>query len=81
MKTWALQDAKAQLSELIETAEKTPQCISKRGRKAVVVLSIKEYQKLMHTNLPLGTFLQNSPLADMEVEFERNPSPVRRVKL
>jgi prevent-host-death family protein len=81
MKTWALQDAKAKLSELVETAQKTPQYISKRGKKAVVVLSIKDYQKLIQVKPPLASFLQHSPLSEIDIEFERDTSPVRSVKL
>jgi prevent-host-death family protein len=81
MKTWALQDAKAQLSELVEVAQKAPQYISKRGKKTVVVLSIKDYQKLTQAKPPLGTFLQHSPLSEVDIEFERDASPVRAVKL
>lgn len=44
---WAIQDAKARLSELVKKAQKDgPQYISVRGEPAVVVISQREYQTL-----------------------------------
>jgi prevent-host-death family protein len=80
MKIWQLQEAKAQLSELVETAQKTPQCISKRGKQTVIVLSMKDYQKLTKKKPTLGKFLQQSPLSEVEIEFDRDPSSFRLVK-
>ena len=80
MKVWQLQEAKAQLSALVETAQKTPQCISRRGKRTVVVLSMEDYRKLTQKKPPLGEFLQQSPLNQVEIEFERDPSPFRLVK-
>jgi antitoxin Phd len=46
MKYWALQDAKARLSQLVRAAEKEPQIITLRGEEAVVVVSTAEFQRL-----------------------------------
>jgi antitoxin Phd len=46
MKHWALQDAKARLSELVRAAEKEPQIITLRGEEAAVVVSTAEFQRL-----------------------------------
>ena len=46
MKHWALQDAKARLSELVRAAEKEPQSITLRGEEAAVVISAAEYRRL-----------------------------------
>lgn len=44
---WSLQDAKNSFSAVVEAACKgTPQTVTKRGRPAVVVLSITEYERL-----------------------------------
>lgn len=45
-KHWALQDAKARLSELVRAAEKEPQHITLRGEPAAVVISEDEYNRL-----------------------------------
>jgi len=44
-KHWALQDAKARLSELVRAAEKEPQHITVRGEPAAVLISEKEYKR------------------------------------
>jgi prevent-host-death family protein len=41
MKHWALQDAKARLSELIRAAQKEPQIITYRGEPTVEVRAIE----------------------------------------
>jgi antitoxin Phd len=44
---WSLQDAKNSLSAVVVAAGKgTPQTITKRGKPAVVVLSIAAYEQL-----------------------------------
>jgi prevent-host-death family protein len=46
--SWQLQDAKARFSELVKRArEQGPQHVSVRGEPAVVVISEKEFAKLM----------------------------------
>jgi antitoxin Phd len=45
--SWTLQDAKNQFSRVVAAAEHgEPQFVSKRGRAAVVVLAVAEYEKL-----------------------------------
>ena len=47
MQTWQLQEAKAKLSEVIETAEKKgPQMITRRGVETAVVVSMEEWKQL-----------------------------------
>ncbi len=44
---WSLQDAKNSFSAVVEAACKgTPQTVTKRGKPAVVVLSMAEYERL-----------------------------------
>lgn len=46
MATWQLQDAKARLSEVIDTAEKKgPQIITRRGVKTAVVVPFEEWER------------------------------------
>jgi prevent-host-death family protein len=42
MKTWALQDAKARLSELVRAAEEEPQIITLRGVPKVEVRAVSK---------------------------------------
>jgi antitoxin Phd len=45
---WSLQDAKNSFSAVVDAAlGGTPQTVTKRGKPAVVVLSISEYQRLI----------------------------------
>jgi antitoxin Phd len=45
---WSLQDAKNSFSAVVNAAlDGTPQTVTKRGKPAVVVLSIAEYQRLV----------------------------------
>jgi prevent-host-death family protein len=44
---WSVQEAKNQLSAVIDAAlTSSPQVISRRGRPSVVVLSVTEYERL-----------------------------------
>lgn len=83
MRQWALQDAKARLSELVRLAsEHEPQEITLRGQPAVVVVSREDYDRLVQPRESLLDFMRRSPLygAD-DVEFERDKSLTREVEL
>ncbi len=55
---WQLQDAKARISALIKQAEmEGPQVITVYGEPAAVVLSMKEYEKLLAYKPSLNEFL------------------------
>jgi len=44
---WSLQDAKNSFSTVVDAASKgTPQTVTKRGKPAVVVLSVTDYEEL-----------------------------------
>ena len=76
---WQLQEAKSRLSELIVEAESTgPQVISKRGVETVIVISCRDYQKLLGRHEKLSEFFRNSPLAEEELDFSRDKSPIRQ---
>lgn len=65
---WQLQDAKNRLSEVINLAlSKGPQLITRRGEKAVVLLSFVEYEKLCKAQGKLSDFFRASPLADSSI--------------
>jgi prevent-host-death family protein len=43
---WSVQEAKARFSELLETADRGPQLITKRGERKAVLVSIEEWDRL-----------------------------------
>jgi prevent-host-death family protein len=76
---WQLQDAKNKLSEVIERALKQgPQLITRRGEKAVVVLSYKEFAQMKKSQGKLSEFFRASPLAKVDLDLKRDKSLPRR---
>jgi antitoxin Phd len=59
--SWTLQDAKNQFSRVVAAAERgRPQFVSKRGRSAVVVLSVADYERLAAAGGdPSGNFVEH----------------------
>ncbi len=52
-KSWAVQDAKARFSELLETClEDGPQLITKRGAEAAVLVPIADWRRLQQAAKP-----------------------------
>ncbi len=82
MQTWQLQEAKARLSEVVRCAGREgPQAITVRGKEEAVVLSRADYDRLSKPKSSLVSFLRNSPLANMQLDLERDTSPNRPVDL
>lgn len=82
MRSWQLQNAKAHLSALVKSASSgSPQEITLRGKPAVVVLSMQQYEKLIRPKQKLVDFLRQSPLVGMNIESERDKSPMRDIDL
>lgn len=80
--TWKLQDAKARFSQLVEDALKIgPQFVSRRGKKAVVVLSAEEFETLVSKKPSFKEFLLNCPKIDCDFEFERQKDYPRSLEL
>ena len=80
--TWALQDAKNRFSQVVEqTLHHGPQTITRRGIPVVVVLPYAEYQQSQRHQDTLVDFLRNSPLAEVEIAFERITTPARELEL
>lgn len=64
MKTdWQVQEAKAELSAVIQAAQRAPQVITRRGEPVAVMLSIAKYKELSASeNRPtLFDFLRTWP--------------------
>lgn len=79
--TWQLQDAKTHFSKLVKQAmTKGPQNITVRGEPAVVLISKTEFDQLRaqkKTSLPV--FMQQSPLATLDLELPRDRALTREV--
>ncbi|MEM6597463.1 MAG: type II toxin-antitoxin system prevent-host-death family antitoxin [Cyanobacteria bacterium P01_D01_bin.36] len=81
---WKLEDAKAKLSEVVRLARtQAPQRITVRGEDAVVIISAKEFTKLLPLiqQPNLHSLLSQSPLASLDFESQTVQSPVRDVEL
>jgi antitoxin Phd len=63
--SWTIYDAKARLSELIETAQTGgPQTITRHGNERAVVLSIADYRALVDREPTLVDYLLAGPRVD-----------------
>ena len=80
--TWKLQDAKNRFSEVVQKALKAgPQIVTLRGRETAVILSVEEYRRLARPKTGLVEFLRSSPLADIELDLERDRDTGREIDL
>jgi prevent-host-death family protein len=84
MANWAVAEAKAKFSEMVEQAQKKgPQQITKNGRPVAVVVSMEEWKAEYGTDAPKGSlaeFLYNSPLRGSGIKIGRvrlDPRPVK----
>jgi antitoxin Phd len=82
---WSLQDAKAQFSEVVRRSLSSgPQVVTRNGEEAVVVLSVRDYNRLARAQSPRSSFarfLSESPLAEVELDIRRPRDSGRSVKL
>lgn len=70
MKIWAVQDAKARFSELLETClREGPQLVTRRGAEAAVLVPIAEWQRLAHSAKPTLKELLLTDTARAELEI------------
>ena len=82
MHKWQLHEAKNKLSNLIESAmHGSPQCITRRGMDAVVVIGIKEYQKMRQSKKGLKSMLMQQGPKFEDFELTRVNNPAREVEL
>jgi prevent-host-death family protein len=81
-KAWTLADAKAHLSEVVESAlKKGPQVITRHGRKAVVVVAAEEWERKTQRKGTLADFFAASPLRESGLEIERPQDGPRDIDL
>jgi len=75
---WQLQEAKNKLSRVVDEAQRSgPQIITRRGKKTAVLLSYQDYRRLVASRQTLSEFFRESPLAEVELDLERDKSPMR----
>jgi len=77
---WNLQDAKARLSELVDRAlAGAPQRIMRRGRDAVVMLRIADYEVVTKPKQSLLQFFASSPHREISLDIQRDRSAGREI--
>ena len=82
MGNWAVAEAKAKFSELVEQAlSQGPQEITRNGKQAVTVIATEELERLRKPKQSLAEFLLNSPLRGSSLKIpKRNRWKARPVK-
>jgi prevent-host-death family protein len=82
MDGWSVAEAKAHLSEVVNRAlSDGPQLITRNGRKAVVVVSVEEWEQKTKRVGTLADFFANSPLRGSKLKIERARDGFRPVDL
>jgi prevent-host-death family protein len=80
MEHWQLQDAKNRFSEIVNKALRDgPQVVTRRGKKAVVIMSVKQYQSLVRPKENIVDFFQESPLRGEDLDLMRKKDSTREV--
>ena len=83
MTEWQLQDAKNRFSAVVDAAlAGSPQCVTRRGKPAVVVLAVEDYERLRRNGKAAAPSFVDMLLAmpQDDGEFERWPMQVRDVE-
>jgi prevent-host-death family protein len=82
LKTWAVQDAKARFSELLEACmHDGPQMVTKRGEERAVLIPVAEWRRLTESKRPSLMELLLTDFARGELNIpprgtaQRRPNP------
>lgn len=82
MRTWQLQEAKGKFSEVVKSAQSQgPQNITVHGEPVAVLLSRRDYLKLIHPKPGFVDFLRSSPLVRSDLKITREQTYTRNIKL
>ena len=82
MRTWQLQEAKGKFSEVVKNAQsKGPQNITVHGEPVAVLISRRDYLKLIHPKPCFVEFLRSSPLVGSDLKITREQTATRKFKL
>ena len=79
MQSWPLEEARKHISDLVNSAiEKGPQRVTRHGRRAVVVVSEDEWDRV-NKNVPsFGRLLASFPLSREELPQRRSARVSRK---
>jgi prevent-host-death family protein len=81
-RTWAVAEAKARFSEMIDRAlADGPQTITRKGKEAVVVVSAEEWQRKTKRTGNLAEFFAASPLRGSGLKIKRTKDRPRPIEL
>lgn len=82
MRTWQLQEAKGKFSEVVKNAQSQgPQNITVHGEPVAVLISRRDYLKLIHPQPSFVELLRSSPLVGSGLDMTREQTPTRKIKL
>ena len=80
--TWAVAEAKARFSEVIDRAlAHGPQTITRKGKEAVVVVSVEEWRRKNRRKGNLAEFFAASPLRGSGLKIKRTKDGPREIGL
>lgn len=81
-RAWSVAEAKARFSDVVERAlHDGPQTVTRRGQRAVVVVSAEEWDRKTIRRGNLAEFFASSPLRGSGLEVERSRDEGRPVDL
>lgn len=79
---WQFQEAKAQLSKVMDTVQKTGmQTIIRNRDEVYIILSKEQYEKYALPKDSLLEFFMNAPCSDIELDITRSQEGIREVDL
>lgn len=80
--SWQLQEAKSKFSQLVErTLTHGAQIITRRGKRAVVIIPFDEYERLTRPTHNMVQFLVESPFSGSELDTERDQSLPKEIDI
>jgi prevent-host-death family protein len=81
-RTWQLQEAKAQFSQLVnETIEDGFQTITRNGHPVVVMISQKEFERFQKPKETIVDFFKRAPFPDLDLDIGRDKDTGREIDL
>ena len=81
-KSWALQDAKNRLSEVVDEAQRNgPQVITRRGRETAVLVSHADWTRISRRRGKLIDVLRRAPKIPGGLDVRRSKDTGRDVEL
>ena len=82
IQNWTVAEAKAKFSEVIERAmSEGPQTITRKGRRAAVIVGAEEWERKTHRAGNLAEFFATSPLRGSGLKFRRTKERPRKPNL